>query len=518
MSWTRRAGALAVASALLTGFGASNLGAVQTASAATSGGSLRVLEDTDEAGTWPTLDPITENNAFDADYNNVIYGQLLEESPTGKVIDDLAQSYAFSNGDRTFTLHLRPGIKFTDGTPLNAAAVQWNLERDFNPKSACTCDVNFPVTSVKTVGNLGVQLNLSRPVPFLAQAFFGEAPDWVLSPTAFKKMGEQKFGENPVGAGPFKVQTNVPSSKLVVVKNPDYWQKGHPLLNQITFSAIGNDTSALEALYSHQDDVYEYLSAGSISLIPQIKSHGLKVYTLPGTGVDSVQLNTYTAPFNKKIDREIIYYATDSKSIDQHLFGNSFTLTESPAGPANTFFQAKVPGYRQYDPAKAKALLKQVGGLSIKLGSVNALGAEQTTEALQSEWQAVGIKVNIKGQFLPVAQILQEFKTHSWQAYLGAMDGATDPAISGGLSTSLTTAGTLSGVHDKKLDSLIDQAASIVNVEQRRALYSEIYKYISDQAYAPMMFAQSQHNISQPDVTGMTDGLAIPWENVNISS
>lgn len=517
MKWGVRAGALAVTSAMLLGFGAPSLTA-GTASAASGGGSLRVLEDTDEAGSWTTFDPLTQNNAFDADYNNIIYGQLFEEAQNGKVIDDFAKSYSYGNGDKTFTIHLRPGLKFTDGTPLNAAAVKFNLQRDLDPKNACTCLVNFPVTKVTTPNNLTITLKLSRPVPFLAQAFFNEAPNWILAPSAFKKLGATKFGANPVGAGPFKIQSNVFSSKLVVVKNPGYWQKGHPLLNQITFSAIGNDTSALQALYANEQDVYEYLSAGSISLIPQIKSHGLTVYTLPGTGVDSVQLNTYKPPFNKKIDRQIIYYATDSKTINDHLFGGGFTLTESPAGPANTFFQAKVPGYLSYNPAKAKALLKKVGGLSIDLFTINALGAEETTEALQSQWQAVGIKVNIKGQFLPFAEVLTAFKTKSWQAYLGSMDGATDPALSGGLAGTLTTAGTESGLHDAKLDTMINQAGSIVNPEKRRALYSQIYKYISDNAYAPMMFAQSQHNISQKNITGLGSGLIIPWESVNITS
>src|SRR6476619_5418643 len=104
-----------------------------------TGGSLTVLEGAGFAGDWPAgLDPATNiNGAADQSYMDAVYGELFELGPKGKIINDLATGYSFSNDAKTITITLRQGVKFTDGTPFNADAVVWNIKRDL--KSSCTC-------------------------------------------------------------------------------------------------------------------------------------------------------------------------------------------------------------------------------------------------------------------------------------------------------------------------------------------------------------------------------------------
>ena len=113
-----------------------------------SGGSLTVFEATGYSGDWPAgLDPATNiDGAADQDYMDALYGELFELGPKGAVIPDLATGYTISNDAKTITLNLRQGVKFTDGTPFNATAVVWNIDRDL--KSACTCKPTWPVKSV----------------------------------------------------------------------------------------------------------------------------------------------------------------------------------------------------------------------------------------------------------------------------------------------------------------------------------------------------------------------------------
>jgi hypothetical protein len=117
-----------------------------------AGGSLTVLEGAGFAGDWPDgLDPATNiNGAADQSYMDAIYGELFELGPKGAIVNDLATGYSFSSDATTITINLRQGVKFTDGTPFNASAVVWNIQRDL--KSACTCKPTWPVKSVTATG------------------------------------------------------------------------------------------------------------------------------------------------------------------------------------------------------------------------------------------------------------------------------------------------------------------------------------------------------------------------------
>ncbi len=169
-----------------------------------SGGSLTVLEDAGYEGAWPAgLDPATNTNgAANQSYMDAIFGQLFELGPHGKIIDDLATGYSFSDGGKTVTINLRHGVKFQDGTPFNAQAVAFNMQRDF--KSTCTCKPTWPVASVTTQGDFAVQIHLTQVYAAIINSFFDSTPNWIASPTALKKMGEKQFALKPVGAGPLR--------------------------------------------------------------------------------------------------------------------------------------------------------------------------------------------------------------------------------------------------------------------------------------------------------------------------
>src|SRR3982074_2501275 len=104
-----------------------------------TGGSITVLESKGYSGDWPDgLDPASNLDAIpNQDMMEAIYGQLFMLGPGGKIQPDLATGYTFSPDAKTVTITLRQGVKFTDGTPFNAAAVVWNIQRDL--KSPCTC-------------------------------------------------------------------------------------------------------------------------------------------------------------------------------------------------------------------------------------------------------------------------------------------------------------------------------------------------------------------------------------------
>jgi len=153
--------------------------AAASSAALRAGGSLTVLEGAGFAGDWPAgLDPATNiNDAADQSYMDAIYGELFELGPKGEIIDDLATGYSFSNDAKTITLTLRQGVKFTDGTPFNATAVVWNIQRDL--KSACTCKPTWPVKSVTATGPYTVQITLAAPDGAFINQIFDSTADWI---------------------------------------------------------------------------------------------------------------------------------------------------------------------------------------------------------------------------------------------------------------------------------------------------------------------------------------------------
>jgi peptide/nickel transport system substrate-binding protein len=464
------------------------------------GGTLTVLENSAGIGDWPTLDPATDTNASAEDdaYFEAIYGDLFELNGQGKILPDLATGYHISDGGKTVAIFIRQGVRFQDGTPFNAAAVASSIQRDLDPKYACACDPFFPVASVTTSGNYTVVLNLSRPFPVIA-AFPEEAPNWVVSPTALAKMGEQAFSFKPVGAGPFEVVSNTPNAELVMKKYSGYWQAGHPYLNTLIFKVDGSDQSALDALETHEADVAQQV--GTYQVIQEAeKQPGVRVVTSPGAGTFGIQLNVRVPPFNNILAREAVYYATDPEALNRALIGGTGAVAESGNGPASPFYEKTVPGYRTYNLSKAKAIVKQLGGLSFTMGSFGP--NPNLYEALQSEWQAAGMHVTLQPiNSLPA--LVEDFFTKKWQALLGGC-GGVDPAIgAGSLTWRCLSTGPFDGLTDTHLDAMINLAASLSSTPARAAEYKKIYLYISQHAYLPFLYSMPAYNIATTSTHGL---------------
>jgi peptide/nickel transport system substrate-binding protein len=489
---------------------------------AQKGGSLTVLEDAAFAGAWPAgLDPATNTNgAANQPYMNSIYGQLFKINEKGKVLPELASGYTFENGGKTVKITLRQGVKFSDGTPFDADAVVFNIKRDL--KSTCTCRPTWPVKSVTAEGADTVVLNFLQPFAAVIASFVDSNANWTASPTALKKVGARKFRITPVGAGPFKVVSNKLSSELVLERNPTYWKQGRPYLDKLTFKSIGGDQAAYQAMLAGQAQAYEGMSTPK--LVQQASKNGkLKVTQQLSTSPYFMQLNTTIAPFNDPKARQAIYYASDSEAIRSHIFDNMYENTQGFTGPGGLFYEPKVEGYRGYDLEKAKALVKELGGLTVKLGTINVLVAKQTIQALQSQWQQAGIKVSIDSYDL--TGLIQAFQSKKWQAMLQTA-GSYDPAQGVGVAFRMSSMSPFSGIKDKKLDAMLGQAAGTLDQDKRKQLYSEMAKYISDEAYGPFYFAFAPANVAIKGVEGPGLTTAMPavvvnpdvfWDEVSVS-
>jgi peptide/nickel transport system substrate-binding protein len=506
-----------------------------------SGGSITVLESQGYSGAWSNLDPAQDKEgAALQDFNSAIYGQLFELGAGGKIVPDLATGYTFSPDAKTVTITLRQGVKFTDGTPFNAQAVDYNWERDLGtvgisnglapnwliakqtpPKGSPPGTLTPPVPgAIEVTGPYTIVVHQIAPNGAFINQMFDSIPNWIASPTALKN--DPTFGQHPVGAGPFTVVTNVPNNELIVKKNPSYWETGKPYLDQITFKTVGSDEAAYEALLANQGQVYENMS--TTQLINQSASH-FQVENNLGTSPYDLQLNTAVPPFNNPKARQAIYAATNFQPILQHLFGGRYPIVQGFTGPGGICYEPNVPGYQGYDQTLAKQLIQQSGldKVTIQLGTIALSTAQESTNALATEWEQLGL--HVKQSSWPLQGLIAAFEANhgkSWQAMVQTA-GAYDPAAAIGVNFRFNSLSPFSGVHDPQLDKLLLQAQGSTNLATRCSFYNQAAAYIAKNYYGPFYFAFSPANISVHGVygPGISTALAsvavvptIPWESV----
>jgi 4-phytase/acid phosphatase/peptide/nickel transport system substrate-binding protein len=201
------------------------------ASAQTRGGNVYLGIEQDIAGFDPLVVGVYDTGAIST--AALLFDTLTRIDDEGVVRPRLALSWSDSPDFKTWTFKLRPGVKFHDGTPFNAQAVALNISRMKDPANHCRCAFYLAETDkVEADGDLTVVWRLKTPGVDLPGLLSPPAVTNVIhSPTALKS---QTYNRNPVGTGPFKLKSWASGDRLVLERNPDYWNKCHPYLDSVT--------------------------------------------------------------------------------------------------------------------------------------------------------------------------------------------------------------------------------------------------------------------------------------------
>src|SRR6202451_1520625 len=217
---------------------------------------------------------------------------------------------------------------------------------------------------------------------------------------------------------------------------------------------------------------------------PQLLTESAQHFTVEnnlGTSPYDLQLNTAVAPFNNPKARQAIYAGTNFTPILQHLFGGRYPVTQSFTGPGGICYEQTVPGYQGYDPTLAKQLIQQTGlaNTTIQLGTIALSTAQESMQALATEWEALGLKV--KQQSWPLSGLISAFEANSGKSWESMVQtaGAYDPAGGIGVGFRFGSTSPFSGVHDPKLDTLLQDAQGSTNLTTRCGFYNQAAEYIA---------------------------------------
>ncbi|GLK57709.1 peptide/nickel transport system substrate-binding protein [Methylopila capsulata] len=437
-----------------------------------------------------TLDPHFTGFLGAVKVHNNIYNGLLKVTYDGQkvaFVPDLAETWDITDGV-IHTFKLRPNVKFHDGTPCDAEAVKWNVERVWKgePKSPHAWKFKS-LEKVEVVDPLTVKLTFKQPYAFLPVALTGSTgrAGTIVSPAAVQKFGAS-FGRNPVGTGPFKFVSWKENDSIVLEKNPDYFEAGLPKLDKVTILIMKEASSAIAAVMSGQVDG---MSDSPVQFIPQLKANpNLQVFGEIEGNYVYIAMNCRKAPFDDINLRRAVAFALNREQIIKQAFFGQGIPAYTPISPPMTDFYdpnvAKTGRGQRFDLAKAKefrakAKVQDVIEPKFMVTEEGTYGSRlaQTVLPMLAE---IGIKPKLElveraawvsrrnaGDF--------EMLDFNWWADLDP-DETLFPEFHTGAAWNYP------GWSNKRFDECVEQAQVSLDVPTRKALYTEASDIIMDEA------------------------------------
>ncbi|MCL2729037.1 MAG: ABC transporter substrate-binding protein [Actinomycetia bacterium] len=339
---------------------------------------------------FPThWDPVVGGSGAQFRELALVYASLTRTDAKGNAVPDLAESWKYNAAGDQITFHLRPGLKFSDGEPVDATAVKAAIERAKTQKDSALFGDLTSITKVDAEG-LDAVVHLNQ-VDYQIPQLLGERVLQIASPKAARSPAA--LDQHPVGAGPFIVTQIVPGTKAVLKKNPDYWDAKDIHIDTVELTSAPDASTVVSGL---QTGVYNFADIEP-SQAEAAKKAGLDVFVQPGFNASNISLNVNKAPFDDDRVVDAVRYAVDRQEfVDKLTFGYG-EVTDQPFPKGYVAYDPASADAYPYDPAKAKELLAQAGHKpgDITLDLVIPTDDPQA-EIVQSQLAKVGIKVTIK--------------------------------------------------------------------------------------------------------------------------
>lgn len=330
------------------------------------GGAVTFGLEADSTGGWCL--PEAQLAISGIQVARAIYDYLTVPDDKGNYVPSLATKITSSNNYKTWTIHVRPGIKFQDGSPLNAQVVADNLNayRGMFPGHTVLLFyfVFKNVTNVKVVDPMTVQVDMTAPWSQFPAHLFEYGRLGIMAEAQLKS-GKNCF-KDMIGTGPFKFTGDwVPNDHLTVVKNPNYWRKDTfgqqlPYLDKITFKPQPDGSQMLNGLQSHTYDLANTDDTTTVipGLLPSVPSSMHLPLSTDHPEVAYTIFNTQKPPFNNIIAREAWYSAYNFPLYSKLRLHDLNTAATGPFGPGVLGYLPDT-GLPKYDLTKAKSLVAQ---------------------------------------------------------------------------------------------------------------------------------------------------------------
>lgn len=359
-------------------------------SPAASSGDAGAAQTLKWANSYPpsTWDPVVQGSGFAFNQTALVYASLTEIDEKGEAQPGLAESWEYNEAGDAVTFHLREGLVFQDGEPVDAEAVKLYLERAKTQEDSA---LRGDLTSIDTItadSETDVTLHLTQ-VDHQIPLLLGRRVAQITSPA----VSPEDLATNPVGAGPFTVVELVPESHVYLEKNPDYWDADDIHIDRVELSWGIDASSIVSAL---QTGVYNFADLAPAQAAAAV-SADLDVVEHPGFNASNISVNSLKAPFDDPAVLDAARYAINRQEfVDKLSFGYG-KATAQPFPEGYVAWSSEVEDPWPYDPERSKQLLADAGYSEgdVSVDLVVSADAPQN-EIIQAQLAAVGITANIK--------------------------------------------------------------------------------------------------------------------------
>jgi peptide/nickel transport system substrate-binding protein len=431
------------------------------------------------------LDPTSSRTVAARVVFAALCDKLVDIDADLNYVPQLATAWEWAADGTSLTLKLRPGVKFQDGEPFDAAAVKYNIERHLTMPGSNRKNELGPLTSAEVVDAVTVKLVLSQPFAPLI-AVLSDRGGMMISPKAGRELGD-KFGTHPVCAGPYKFVERVAQDRIVLEKFTGYWNAGEMHFDRVTYLPIPDTAVRAANLRSGGLDIAEAMLPSDVEALKADKR--VKVVTGASLASTYLVVNVANGPRaqtplgqDPRV-REALELAIDRKLLNQVAFDGQYIPGNQSVPPGNRFYVKSLPMPGR-DLARAKALLKQAGHdrLKVKLLVPNTTDFVQAAQVLQSMVAEAGFDLELN--VVEVTTSLSQWIKGDFEALLILWSGRTD--LDSNLYGFNACEGTLNGSKycNRDVDRLLTEARTHNDFAMRYAAYEAAAKlYLADRPY-----------------------------------
>jgi peptide/nickel transport system substrate-binding protein len=476
------------------------------------GGSATIATLAEIDGFYPPTNHWDTNGFL---YANTVYDPLMAVAADGTIAPYLCASMTPNATFDTWTMKLRPGVKFNDGSLLTATVVKSN----FTALSASTLTgaALKGLTAVDTPDPMTVVFTLDAPRPSFPAGLTTQVGFMVGQAMIDASSGSG--APTPIGTGPFIYESWQPNDHFTATRNPNYWRSGYPYLDKVTFKPIPDTTQREATLRTGGVDLILSTDADTINRFKTQSAYQLVTSLTKTIGEPTmafVMLNTAVAPTNDLRIRQALAKGLNTAAI-RKIFGGGY------AKPVNGLFLPgspyySNPGYPAYDVKGAKTLVSQYkaehGTPSLQLTTITDPRLYQVVQVIQQMWSQIGVKVTIST--IQQATLITDFITGKYQAATSYQFGVVDPDLNyvWFSTTSVEPVGAIGLNFTRNADPQVEAALQAGRVSPSVSVRAAAYKKLNARLAKDLPYLWLQ----QYPFTGVGDARIQNFANLTLPS
>ncbi len=426
-----------------------------------------------------SLDPLKAIQYGDIRLNILVAQQLVAPDRSGKFQGVLAVKWDVSPDGKTWTFHLRQGVKFHNGQELKADDVKWIFDRILDEKAGAAMR--------STYANIGLKTEVVDPytVKFTINSGMGPFLSYLALLNRSAIIHRDSYNADGsvskiIGTGPFMMAESQPGTSYTLKKVPDYWKKGQPYLDQVVLKVITDPSARLNAIRTGDVDMTEELPISEVKklLDKQDPNFTTNVYYI--NSGERLVLNNTRPPFNNKDARLAVEYALDRNQYNDAVFFGLGQVHNQPFAEGDVW-RLDVP-MPEANLEKAKAAFKASGlpeGTKVKM--LLMPNQKDRTEVIQALLSQVGFQVEF--DTVDSAAWNNKGKAYDYDMLMGTMTGIFDPDRPYGYLTKNSSSNWLVGGYDSpKMNELLVAGRGETDLAKRQDIYKQVVQLVQDDA------------------------------------